>query len=104
MASSALTFDRLAYVDRLRNGGIEEGQARAHAEALDAALRDSVATRNDLDQLGHDLRREICEVETRLEAKIETSAANLRVEILRWLIVTQIALAGFVFAAIKFVR
>ncbi len=104
MTSSALTFDRLAYVDRLRNGGIEEGQARVHAEALDAALRDSVATRNDLDDLGRDLRREIREVETRLEAKIETSAANLRVEILRWLIVTQIALAGFVFAAIKFVR
>lgn len=100
MTSSALTFDRLAYVDRLRNGGIEEGQARAHAEALDAALRDSVATRSDID----DLQRQIREVETRLEAKIETSAANLRVEILRWLIVTQIALAGFVFAAIKFVR
>lgn len=100
MTSSALTFDRLAYVDRLRNGGIEEGQARVHAEALDAALRDSVATRSDID----DLQRQIREVETRLEAKIETSSANLRVEILRWLIVTQIALAGFVFAAIKFVR
>lgn len=100
MTSSALTFDRLAYVDRLRNGGIEEGQARVHAEALDAALWDSVATRSDID----DLQRQIREVETRLEAKIETSAANLRVEILRWLSVTQIALAGFVFAAIKFVR
>lgn len=100
MTSSALTFDRLAYVDRLRNGGIEEGQARVHAEALDAALRDSVATRSDID----DLQRQFREVETRLEAKIETSAANLRVEILRWLTVTQIALAGFVFAAIKFVR
>ncbi|MGJ0394995.1 MAG: hypothetical protein ACR65U_02025 [Methylocystis sp.] len=97
MTSSVL---RLAYVDRLRNGGIEEGQARVHAEALDAALRDSVATRSDID----DLQRQIREVETRLEAKIETSSANLRVEILRWLIVTQIALAGFVFAAIKFVR
>lgn len=100
MTSSALTFDRLAYVDRLRNGGIEEGQARVHAEALDSALRDSVATRSDID----DLQRQIREAETRLEAKIETSAANLRVEILRWLIVTQIALAGFVSAAIKFVR
>jgi hypothetical protein len=100
MTSSALTFDRLAYVDHLRHGGIDEGQARAQAEALDAALRDSVATRSDID----DLQRQISEVETRLEAKIETSAANLRVEILRWLNVTQIALAGFVFAAIKFVR
>jgi hypothetical protein len=104
MTSSALTLDRLAYVDRLRNGGIEEGRARIHAEALDAALRNPVATRNDLDDLGRDLRRGILEVKTRLEAKIETSAANLRVEILRWLSVTQIARAGFVFAAIKFVR
>ncbi|MFO1102369.1 MAG: hypothetical protein U1E20_05635 [Methylocystis sp.] len=104
MTSSALAFDRLAYVDRLRNGGIEEGQARVHVEALDAALRDSVVIRNELDDRGRDLRRRIGEVETRLEAKIETSAANLRVEFLRWLSVTQIALAGFVVAAIRFVR
>jgi hypothetical protein len=30
--------------------------------------------------------------------------ANLKVEIPRWLVVTQIALAGFIFAAIKFVK
>jgi len=33
MTSSALTVDRLAYVDRLRNGGIEDGQARVHVLA-----------------------------------------------------------------------
>jgi hypothetical protein len=49
-------------------------------------------------------KRDLREVETRLEAKIETSAANLNVDILRWLVVTQIALGGFVFAAIKFVK
>jgi len=50
------------------------------------------------------LRREIREVETKLDAKIETTSASLKVEILRWLIVTQLALAGFVFAAVKFVK
>ena len=50
------------------------------------------------------MRREIREVETKLDAKIETTSANLKVEILRWLIVTQLALAGFVFAAVKFVK
>jgi hypothetical protein len=104
MTSAALTFDRLAYIDRLKQSGVEENQARAHAEALDAALRDSVATKSDVDDLGRELRREIREVETRLEAKIETSAANLKIDILRWLIVTQLALAGVFFAAIKFIR
>ncbi len=120
MSSTARTFDRLANVDRLKENGVEEKQARAHAEARDAALRDMVATksdldglrsdldglgrelRSDLDGLGRELRQEICDVETRLEAKIETSIANLKVEILRWLIVTQIALGGFLLAAIKF--
>ncbi len=39
-----------------------------------------------------------------VEAKIETGVANLKVEIVRWLIVTQAALAGLVFAAIRFGR
>jgi hypothetical protein len=43
MSSAALTFDRLAYIDRLTSGGIDEQQARAHAAALEAALGDSVA-------------------------------------------------------------
>ncbi|KAF2992769.1 CCDC90 family protein [Methylocystis sp. MJC1] len=93
MTTAGLTFDRLAYMDRLREAGFDEKQARAHAEALDAALRDSVATKADVDRL-----------ETKLEAKMETLAANLKVEILRWLFVTQIALLGVLLAAMKFMK
>ncbi len=100
MSSAALTFDRLAYIDRLTSGGIDEQQARAHAAALEAALGDSVATKSDV----ADLRRELRDVEVRLEAKIETAVAGSKVDILRWLIVTQAALGGFIFAALKFVR
>jgi len=93
MTSANFTFDRLTYEDRLRVAGFDEKQARPHAEALDFALRDSVATPGDIDR-----------VESRLKAKIETTAATLKVEILRWLFVSQTGLAGVRLAAMKFVR
>ena len=43
-----LLFDKLAYVDRLIKSGINEGQARALSDALDEALRESVATKSDI--------------------------------------------------------
>lgn len=93
MTTAGLTFDRLAYMDRLRQAGFGEKETRAHAEALDAALRGSVATKTDLERLG-----------TRLEAKMETLAADLKFEIFRRLFVTQIALLGLLLAAMKFMR
>ena len=41
---STATFDKLAYLDSLKSAGIPEDQARAHAKALDDALRDTVVT------------------------------------------------------------
>ena len=89
MSATTFLFDRRAYVDRLTAAGIDEKQARAQADALDVALRESVATKADVE---------------RLESKIETTSAHLKVDILRWLIVTQVALAGVVLAAVKFVK
>jgi hypothetical protein len=60
MASPRITFDKLVYIDRLKSAGIDEPQARAHAEALDQALRESVATKQDL-------REEIARVEHKIE-------------------------------------
>ena len=61
------TFDKLAYLETLRAGGVTEEQAKVHAHALDAALREAVATKADVDSV-------------RLE--IEKS----KNEILRWVI------------------
>ena len=44
-------FDRLRYVDRLTGAGIAEDQARAHADAMEDALRQGVATKNDVARL-----------------------------------------------------
>jgi hypothetical protein len=68
MASTQVTFDKLVYIDRLKSGGIDEAQARAHAEALDQALRATVATKGDL-------RDEV----TRLEQKIEVLGRDLTI-------------------------
>jgi hypothetical protein len=73
MASTEITFDKLAYIDRLKSAGIDELQARAHAEALDQALRDTVATKHDV----RELREEI----TRLENKIEVAVRDLTIRV-----------------------
>jgi hypothetical protein len=39
-------FDKLTYMDRLIRAGIDREQARAHAEAMEEALRDTVATQS----------------------------------------------------------
>ena len=39
-----ILFDRLRYVDKLKSTGIPEPQARAYADAMHEALRDSALT------------------------------------------------------------
>ncbi len=70
------TFDKLAYLETLRAGGVAEEQAKVHAHALDAALHEAVATKADVDMV-------------RLEVEKSKN------EILRWvipLILAQMAL------------
>lgn len=45
---TTMTFDRLAYIDRLKAAGVAEPQARAMADGLDQALREEVATKSDI--------------------------------------------------------
>ena len=45
---TTMTFDKLAYIDRLKAAGFAEPQARAMADGLEQALREEVATKSDL--------------------------------------------------------
>jgi hypothetical protein len=70
-----ILFDKLGFIDRLKRAGIDDNQARAHAEAMDDALRESVATKADL-------RMEISRLETkieRLETKIELAVRDMTI-------------------------
>jgi hypothetical protein len=71
------TFDRLAYIDKLKQAGIGDQHARAHADALDQAFRDEVATKADITALKTDLRQEV----QRLEAKIEIGLRDVTLRV-----------------------
>ena len=49
---TTLTFDKLAYLEKLKASGIPEAQARAHAVALDEALRELRASEPLVELLG----------------------------------------------------
>jgi hypothetical protein len=71
----AFAFDSLGYSKRLREAGVPQEQAEAHAEAAREFVMAELVTRNDLNVLHHDLdvlRRE-------LENKLDTLSLRLTV-------------------------
>ena len=51
MTVTATGFDTLAYARRLKEAGVDEAQAEAHAEAVRDAVTEGVATKADLANL-----------------------------------------------------
>ncbi|MBI2740856.1 MAG: DUF1640 domain-containing protein [Rhodospirillales bacterium] len=78
---ATLTFDKLAYVDRLKAAGMGEREARALAEGLDQALREEVATKTDLAAVKTDLAADIAAVKTELAADIAAVKTELAADI-----------------------
>src|SRR6185503_19946974 len=78
---ATLTFDKLAYVDRLKAAGVGEREARALAEGLDQALREEVATKSDLAAVKTDLAANIAAVKAELAADIAAVRTDLSAEI-----------------------
>ncbi len=74
---ATLTFDKLAYVDRLQAAGMGEREARALAEGLDQALREEVATRTDVAAV----RSDLAEVKSGLAADIAAVRTELKGDI-----------------------
>lgn len=52
----AVLFDTRAYHRTLTEAGVPADQADAHTRALESAMKDSVATRQDLELLSRDLK------------------------------------------------
>ena len=70
---SAVTFDKLAYSEALKAGGFTPEQATVQANALDVALRETVATKHDLELVRAEIelvRREIHAAEQRVTIKL----------------------------------
>lgn len=93
MSLPSASFDRLAYLDRLKEAGLEEAQARALTDALDAALREAIVTKADLRDL-----------ERRLETKIETAAVDLLSDISRRMLLAVVVIGAIVFVVVRLLR
>src|SRR5712691_12177628 len=68
MTTTQIVFDKLVYIDRLKSAGVAEPKARAHAEALDQALRDTVATKQDVRELEHKIEIAVRDLTIRMGA------------------------------------
>lgn len=81
-------LDTLRYSKRLQSAGVSQAQADAQAEALREEIYESVATKEQLDHVGAELRSDIKHVEQCLDTKIDAAEQRLSAEIksLRWAI------------------
>ena len=100
---TTMTFDKLAYIDRLKAAGFAEAQARAMADGLDQALREEVATKSDVATLRSEidlLRVEVKSEMGALRGELLAAMKADKIDFLKWvmmLIVGQTA----VFTALK---
>ncbi len=52
---TTLVFNSLAYFEKLRSAGVDEEQAKVHAEAMSELIDTQLATKKDLELLKKDL-------------------------------------------------
>jgi hypothetical protein len=89
---TTMTFDKLAYIDRLKAAGFAEPQARAMADGLDQALREEVATKSDLGLL----RGEMVGLKVELLAAMKAD----KIDFLKWVVMLIVGQTA-VFTALK---
>ena len=86
---TTMTFDKLAYVDRLKAAGFAEPQARAMADGLDQALREEVATKSDVAALRNEiglLRIEFKSDQGMLKGELLAAMKADKVDLLKWVV------------------
>ena len=101
-------FDRSAYLERLKQGGVEGAQAELHADALEAALRDCVSKDDlarsliDLDALREDLLQRLRTAQADASNENARARAALKSNVLFWVfLVALLALTGVVLAVFR---
>jgi hypothetical protein len=94
---TAITFDTLKFANTLKAAGVPPAQAEAEAvalsEVLEVNLKD-LATKEDL-------RLEIRDLEQRMEAKIDKTASDLKVDLIKWMAGALVAQAAVIATLFK---
>ena len=96
-AAIAMPFDTLAFVKRLETAGVPSAQAEAQVEMLSDAIKkveetrlQELATKGDVEIAKLELQKEIESVRKEIEVA--------KVDIIKWVVVTGIAILGGVSA------
>ena len=88
---TTITFDTHKFIRRLKESGIPESQAEAIAEAFQSASGEAeLATKRDLR-----------EMELRLDAKIDKATSDLKVDLIKWVTGALIAQAAVIATLVK---
>ena len=66
MIADAPGFDTLSYARRLKEAGVDEKQAEAHAEAVRDAMTQGAATKADIAHLENKIDKGLAALETRI--------------------------------------
>jgi hypothetical protein len=77
----AYTFDSLGYAKRLRDGGVPQDQAEAHAEAARDFMMAELVTKSDLLATKQELQTSIKTLETSIKTLEETLTLRLTVRL-----------------------
>ncbi|MCX7093880.1 MAG: DUF1640 domain-containing protein [Methylobacter sp.] len=95
---TAITFDTYKFIRTLKAAGVPEGQAEAFSEAFKEAQGEAeLATQHDIT----DVRRDIRELEQRLESKIDKVTSDLKVDLIKWVTGALIAQAAVIATLVK---
>ena len=107
---TTMTFDKLAYIDRLKAAGFAEPQARAMADGLDQALREEVATksdiaafRNEIDLLRVEVKSELGGLRGEmggLKGELLAAMKADKIDLLKWVVMLIVGQTA-VFTALK---
>jgi len=79
---TTMTFDKLAYIDRLKAVGFTEPQARGMADGLDQALRematksDIASVRQEIDLFRAEIRSELADFRSGVSAAMKINKRN----------------------------
>lgn len=76
-------FNAIAYVEELEKAGVPEKQAKAQVRLLSDIIDSDLATKKDVTELKKDIK----ELEARLELKIEKNLKSQEVRLIFWITV-----------------
>src|SRR5437762_1061865 len=91
---STLTFDTLKFANQLKTAGVPTTHAEAEAKALSEVFETNLselATKADLREL-----------ELRITSRSDSKLADLKFELLKWMIGLAVAQAGLIIGLLKF--